>query len=97
MAIIAGFLATVVAAAARNFKIPQLVVIFSALAIEGPIPLRLIIYSIVTSFVAGAAALGVATVTDLTSSVIIGSLGGLFAGILMAMQMMAYDMNHGEG
>jgi hypothetical protein len=57
----------------------------------------LIISSIVTSLVAGAAALGVATVTDLTSSVIIGSLGGLFAGILMAMQMMAYDMNHGEG
>lgn len=97
LAIIAGFLATVVVVAARNIKIPQLVVIFSALAIERPIPLRLIIYSIVTSVVAGAAALGVATVTDLTSSVMIGSLGGLFAGILMAMQMMAYDMNHGEG
>jgi hypothetical protein len=97
LAIIAGFLATVVVVAARNIKIPQLVVIFSALAIERPIPLRLIIYSIVTSVVAGAAALGVATVTDLTSSVKIGSLGGLFAGILMAMQMMAYDMNHGEG
>jgi hypothetical protein len=97
LAIIAGFLATVVVVAARNIKIPQLVVIFSALAIERPIPLRLIIYSIVTSLAAGAAALGVATVTDLTSSVKIGSLGGLFAGILMAMQMMAYDMNHGEG
>lgn len=97
LAIIAGFLATVVAIATRNIKIPQLVVIFSALAIDRPIPVRLIIYSIVTSLVAGAAAVGVATVTDLTSSVMIGSLGGLFAGILMAMQMMVYDMNRGKG
>ncbi len=97
LATIAGILATVVAVAARNFRIPLLVVIYSALAIERPIPLRLIINSIVASLIAGAAAVGVATVTDLTSSVMIGSLGGLFAGILMAMQMMVYDMNHGEG
>ena len=97
LAIIAGFLATVVAVAARNIKIPQLVVIFSALAIEGPIPLRLIMNSVVASLIAGAAAVGVATETDLTSSVIIASMGGLFAGILMAMQMMVYDMDHGKG
>lgn len=97
LATIAGFLATVVAVAVRNIKIPQLVVIFSALAIERPIPLRLIIYSVIASLIAGAAAVGVATETDLTSSVLIASMGGLFAGILMAMQMMVYDMDRGKG
>ncbi len=97
LAIIAGILATVIAVAARNIRIPQLVVIYSALAIERPIPVRLIIYSVIASLIAGAAAVGVATETDLTSSVIIGSLGGLFAGILMAMQMMVYDMDRGKG
>ena len=97
LAIIAGILATVIAIAARNIRIPQLVVIYSALAIERPIPLRLIIYSVIASLIAGAAAVGVATETDLTSSVMIASMGGFFAGILMAMQMMVYDMDHGKG
>ena len=68
LGIIAGLLATVVAAAARNLKIPQLAVIYSALAIEHVISVRVIIYSVVASIIAGAAAVGVASEADLKSS-----------------------------
>jgi len=92
LAIIAGLLATVVAAAARNVRIPQLVVIYSALAIEQPLPMRVILYSIITSIIGGVAAIGTATVAGWTTSVIIGALGGFFAGLLMLMLVMAYDL-----
>ena len=85
LGIIAGLLATVVAAAARNLKIPQLAVIYSTLAIEHLISVRVIIYSVVASIIAGAAAVGVAGEIDVKSPVLVGSLGGLFAGLLMTM------------
>jgi len=91
LAMIAGLLATIIAVAARNIKIPQLVVIYSALAIERPIPLSLIIYSVVTSLIGGAAAFGIATAIHVTSSVAIGSLGGFLAGLLVAILMMVYN------
>ncbi len=97
LGIIAGLLATVVAAAARNLKIPQLAVIYSALAIEHLISVRVIIYSVVASIIAGAAAVGVASETDLKSSIIIGSLGGLFAGLLMTMLIIVSEKRNGEG
>ncbi|HEX6034485.1 MAG TPA: hypothetical protein VFY83_08625, partial [Anaerolineales bacterium] len=79
LAMIAGVLATIIAVAARNLRLPQLVVVYSTLAIERPIPSRVIIYSIVTALIAGAAAMGIANEANLTSSVTIGALGGLFA------------------
>lgn len=97
LAIIAGFIATVVAVAARNIKIPQLVVIYSALAIERPIPLRLAIYSVITSLIGGAAAIGIASTANVTSSVTIGSMGGFFAGLLIAILLTVYEMNRYEG
>jgi hypothetical protein len=92
LAIIAGLLATVIAVAARNVRIPQLVVIYSALAIEQPLPMRVILYSIITSIIAGLAAIGTASVAGWTTSVTIGALGGFFAGLLMLMLVMAYDL-----
>jgi hypothetical protein len=97
LGIIAGLLATVVAAAARNLKIPQLAVIYSTLAIEHLISVRVIIYSVVASIIAGAAAVGVASEADLKSSIIIGSLGGLFAGLLMTMLIIVSEKRNGEG
>jgi hypothetical protein len=91
LAIIAGVLATAVAVAARNIRIPQLVVVYSTLAIERPIPLRVIICSAIASLVGSAAAVQVAAMTDFTSSVMIGALAGLFAGILMVMMVIIYD------
>ncbi len=97
LGIIAGLLATVVAAAARNLKIPQLAGIYSMLAIEHAISVRVIIYSVVASIIAGAAAVGVASEADLKSSIIIGSLGGLFAGLLMTMLIIVSEKRNGEG
>jgi hypothetical protein len=92
LAIIAGLLATVIAVAARNVRIPQLVVIYSALAIEQPLPMRVILYSIITSIIGGLAAIGTASVAGWTTSVTIGASGGFFAGLLMLMLVMAYDL-----
>jgi len=92
IAIIAGLLATVIAVVARNVRIPQLVVIYSALGLEQPLPMRVILYSIITSIIGGAAAIGAASMAGWTTSVTIGALGGFFAGLLMLMLVMAYDL-----
>ena len=97
LGIIAALLATAIAAAARNIKIPQLVAIYSALAIEHSIHARVIIYSVVASLIAGAAAVGVASEIDLKSSVMVGSLGGLFAGLLMTMLIIVSEIPKGDG
>lgn len=97
LGIISALLATAVAAAARNLKIPQLVAIYSALAIEHSIHARVIIYSVVASIIAGAAAVGVASEIDVKSSIIVGSLGGLFAGLLMTMLIIVSEIPDGEG
>ena len=97
LGIISALLATAVAAAARNLKVPQLVAIYSALAIEHSIHARVIIYSVVASIIAGAAAVGVASEIDVESSVLVGSLGGLFAGLLMTMLIIVSETPDGEG
>jgi hypothetical protein len=97
LGIIAALLATAVAAAARNLKVPQLVAIYSALAIEHSIHARVIIYSVVASIIAGAAAVGVASEIDFKSPVLVGSLGGLFAGLLMTMLIIVSEIPDGEG
>jgi len=55
----------------------------SAVAIDRRIPLRVIIYSAVASLAGSVAAVQIATVGEVTSSVLVGSLAGLFAGTLM--------------
>jgi F0F1-type ATP synthase assembly protein I len=93
LAIIAGLLATIFVGNAHNLRIPQLAMIFSAVDINHKIPLRAIISSALASLAGSAAAVLLARVGELTSSVMVGALAGLFAGILMAMLMAVYDMN----
>lgn len=105
LAMIAGVLATIVAGIVRNTVMtrigtepdlstrPMLMIIYSAVAIDRRIPLRVMMYSAVASLAGSAAAVQVATESELTSSVAIGTLAGLFAGILMAMLIIVYDMN----
>jgi hypothetical protein len=85
LAIIAGFLAMIVTFAIRNIKIPQLVVIYSSLSVQRGVPWRVIICSIIASLIGSIAAVQVATMTDMTSSVAVGAWAGIFVGILMAM------------
>ena len=71
---------------------PQLMIIYSAVAIDRRIPLRVIAYSALASFAGSTSAVLVATQSGLTSSVLIGTLAGLFSGILMAILLLAYDL-----
>jgi CRP-like cAMP-binding protein len=104
LAMIAGILATIIAGIVRNTimthvgaepelpGMPQLMIIYSAVAIDRRIPLRLIAYSAIASLAGSTSAVQVATQSELTSSVLIGTLAGLFSGILMAMLLLAYDI-----
>ena len=71
---------------------PQLMIIYSAVAIDRRIPLRVIAYSALASLAGSTSAVQVATQSGLTSSVLIGTLAGLFSGILMAILLLAYDI-----
>ena len=71
---------------------PQLMIIYSAVAIDRRIPLRVIAYSALASLAGSTSAVLVATQSGVTSSVLIGTLAGLFSGILMAILMLAYDI-----
>ena len=105
LAMIAGVLATIVAGIVRNTimthvgpapnlaGIHQLLIIYSSVAVDRRIPVRVIIYSAIASLAGSTAAVQVATLNGLTSSVLIGTLAGVFAGALMAILMMAYDIN----
>jgi hypothetical protein len=105
LAMIAGILATIIAGIVRNTimtrmgvepelkGIPQLMIIYSAVTIDRQIPLRVIVYSAIASLAGSAAAVQVAAVSEITSSALIGTFAGLFSGILMALLMIAYDMN----
>jgi hypothetical protein len=105
LAIIAGILATIIAGIVRNTiltrvgtendlsAIPMLMIIYSTVAIDRRIPLRVIIYSAVASLAGSASAVQVTTISEFTSSVWIGALAGLFSGILMAILLIVYDMS----
>jgi hypothetical protein len=71
---------------------PQLMIIYSAVAIDRSIPLQVIAYAAIASLAGSMAAVQIATQSELTSSVLIGTLAGLFSGILMAMLLLAYDL-----
>jgi hypothetical protein len=104
LAMIAGILATIIAGIVRNTimtrvgaepeleGMPQLMIIYSAAAIDRRIPLRVIAYSAIASLAGSTSAVQVVTQSELTSSVLIGTLAGLFSGMLMAMLMLAYDL-----
>jgi hypothetical protein len=94
LAILAGFLGTIVGAVVRNL-------IVSRGAGMGPddtrTPMLVIVFAAVASLAASTAALELAKRSDLAGSPVwIGTLAGLFAAILMAMLMITYYTNPGE-
>jgi hypothetical protein len=93
LAILAGFLGTIVAAIVRN-------TIMTRGAKVGPddsrTPMLVIVYSAVASLAGSSAAVELAKVSDFTSPVWLGTLAGLFSSILLAMLMITYHTNPGE-
>jgi hypothetical protein len=93
LAIVAGFLGTIIAAVVRNY-------IFVRGSGAGPddsrTPMLVIVYSAVASLAGSSAAIEVARLSELGSPVWIGTLAGLFSSILLAMLMIAYHTNPGE-
>jgi cyclic nucleotide-binding protein len=103
LALIAGFLATIIAGIVRNTIMTRvgpepelegmpLERMPQAVAIDRRIPLRMIAYSALASLAGSTSAVLVATQSGVTSSVLIGTLAGLFSGILMAILLLAYDV-----
>jgi hypothetical protein len=105
LAVLAGVLATIVAGVVRNTiltrvgsepnvgAIPQVMLIYSAVAIDRRIPLRVIVYSAIASFAGSVSAVEIAHLSALTSSVLLGTLAGLLAGMLMAILMLVYEIH----
>jgi hypothetical protein len=94
VAILAGFLGTTIGAVVRNF-------ILARGAGVGPddsrTPLLVIIYAVIASLAASAAAVELAQRSDLGDSRIwVGTLAGLIAAILMSMLMITYHTKPGE-
>lgn len=94
LAVLAGFLGIIVGVVVRNL-------IVARGAGVGPddsrTPLLVIVFGVVASLAASAAALELAKRSDLAGSPVwIGTLAGLFAAILMAMLMVTYHTNPGE-
>jgi hypothetical protein len=103
LALIAGFLATIIAGIVRNTIMTRVTPepelegmplerMPQAVAIDRRIPLRMIAYSALASLAGSTSAVLVATQSGVTSSVLIGTLAGLFSGILMAILLLAYDV-----
>jgi hypothetical protein len=94
LAIVAGFLGTIVGAIARN----MIMVRGSG---SGPddsrTPTLVVVYSAVASLAGSAAAVEIARRSDLAGSAVwIGTLASLFSAILLAMLMITYHTNPGE-
>jgi hypothetical protein len=92
LAIVAGIAATFVAGAVNIIRIPQLVNVYFTLDTSHHIPLQLIVYAAVASLAGSAAAVQVAAQSGFTTSVAITTLAGFFAGILMAILIVVYNM-----
>jgi hypothetical protein len=95
LAIIAGFIATIIGAIARNT-----IMVYGSGA--GPdvsrIPLVVTVFAAVASLGGSSVALELATHSHdlMSTSVWIGALAGLFSAILMAMLMITYEMKPAE-
>ena len=89
LAILAGFLATIIGAIARN------TIMFYGSVGGTQMPLVVIVFAAVASLGGSSAALELATHSHdlMSTSVWIGALAGLFSSILMAMLMITYQMN----
>ena len=93
LAIVAGFLGTIIAGIARN-------VIVARGAGVGPdssrTPTLVLVYSAVASLAGSSAAMEVAQQSEVLSPAWIGTLAGLFSAVLMALLMITYYTNPGE-
>ena len=93
LAILAGFLGTIIGGMARNF-------IMARGSGAGPdtsrTPSLVIVYSAIASLAGSSAAMEVAQQSQVSASVWIGALAGLFSAILMALLMITYHTNPGE-
>ena len=94
VALLAGFLVTTIGAMVRNF-------IIARGAGVGPddsrTPLLVIIYAVIASLAASAAAVQLAQRSDLGDSRIwVGTLSGLIAAILMSMLLITYHTKPGD-
>jgi ABC-type uncharacterized transport system permease subunit len=104
LAMIAGVLATIIAGLVRNTLmtrvgtepdlsgIPMVMLIYSAVAVDRRIPAKVIMYSAIASLVGSWAAVQVATQGGFTAPVWIGTLAGLFAGVLMSILLIVYEI-----
>jgi hypothetical protein len=93
LAIVAGFLGTIVAAIVRDFVVRR----GGGLGPDSSrIPTLVLIYAVVASLAGSSAATEVAQQSDVTASVWVGTLAGLFSSILMAMLMITYFTHPGE-
>jgi hypothetical protein len=88
LAIIAGFIATILGAIARN------AIMFYGSGDVSRIPLIVTVFAAVASLGGSAAAVELATHSHnlMSTPVWIGALAGLFSAILMAMLMVTYEM-----
>ena len=90
LAIVAGFIATIVGGIARDFVVRR----GGGLGPDSSrIPARVLMYSAVASLAGSSAAMEVAQQSEVSASVWIGTLAGLFSAILMAMLMVTYHTN----
>ena len=94
LAILAGFLGTIIAGIARNVLIMWR---GGEASRASRTPVLVLVYAAIASLAGSAAAMEVARLSGLpTSPVWIGALAGLFSAILMAMLMITYHTNPGE-
>jgi hypothetical protein len=93
LALVAGFLGTIVAALVRDFIVRR----GGALGPDSSrIPALVLVYAVIASLAGSSAATEVAQQSDMTASVWVGTLAGLFSSILMSMLMIAYFTHPGE-
>jgi hypothetical protein len=93
LALVAGFLGTIVAALIRDFIVRR----GGALGPDSSrIPTLVLVYAVIASLAGSSAATEVAQQSDITASVWVGTLAGLFSSILMSMLMIAYFTHPGE-
>jgi hypothetical protein len=91
LAVVAGFLATIVAGIARNTIMSR-----RGTADVSRIPVVVIVFAVIASLAGSSAAVEIAEHTLMSSPALIGALAGLFSSILMAMLMITYHMKPEE-
>jgi hypothetical protein len=92
LGIVSGFLATIIAGLVRNLLVSR--------GMLGPkvktLPGIVILYAVIASIAGSAGAVEIDQASGFTSPVWIGTLAGLFSGILMALLTITYHMHPGK-